>query len=78
MPTPFELRLDVLKMARELVCDDWYQRRDAIMDVWRTECDTAQRKGEDNPKLPTIPAFPTEDEIIKKAEALNKFVSTAK
>ena len=78
MPTPFELRLEVLKMARDLLQDDYYQRKEQLLEQWRTECDSAVRSGENNPKMPAMPSFPTDDQILQKAEILNKFITTVK
>lgn len=73
--TPFEIRLELLKMAREMLGDDYYGKREAISNQYATDCDVAKLKGEEPPKHPGYPPFPSEQEVIAKAQALNTFVS---
>jgi len=48
--TPFEIRLELLKMARDMLNDDYYGKREQIANQWSVDCDTAKLKGEDPPK----------------------------
>lgn len=73
--TPFEIRLELLKMARDMLNDDYYGKREQISNQWQVEIDTAKLKGEDPPKHPGFPPFPSESEVINKAKTLNDFVS---
>jgi hypothetical protein len=73
--TPYEIRLELLKMAKDMLTDDYYGRREIISNSWQTEIESARLKGETPPSHPGFPDFPNESEIIKKAEALNGFVS---
>jgi hypothetical protein len=73
--TPYEIRLELLKMAKDMLTDDYYGRREIISNSWQTEIESARLKGETPPSHPGFPEFPNESEIIKKAEALNGFVS---
>ena len=73
--TPFEIRLELLKMAKDMLTDDYYGKREVISNGWQTQIETARLKGETPPTHPGFPDFPNESEIIKKAEALNGFVS---
>ena len=73
--TPFEIRLELLKMARDMLNDDYYGKREQISNQWQIEIDTARQRGEDPPKHPGFPSYPSEQEIIAKAQTLNTFVS---
>jgi hypothetical protein len=73
--TPYEIRLELLKMAKDMLTDDFHTKRDALQQQWHTQVDAAKIAGTTSPDYPAIPPFPTEDEIVKKAEALNQFVS---
>ena len=73
--TPYEIRLELLKMAKDMLTDDYHTRHDALQQQWHTQVDAAKIAGTSSPDFPALPPFPTEDEIVKKAEALNQFVS---
>ena len=73
--TPFEIRLELLKMAKDMLTDDYYGKREVISNGWQTQIETARLKGETPPAHPGFPDFPNEAEIIKKATELNNFVS---
>lgn len=73
--TPYEIRLELLKMAKDMLTDDYHAKRDSLQQQWHTQVDAAKIAGTTSPDFPALPAFPTEDEIVKKAEALNQFVS---
>ena len=73
--TPFEIRLELLKMAKDMLTDDYYGKREVISNGWTTQIETARLKGETPPAHPGFPDFPNEAEIIKKATELNNFVS---
>jgi hypothetical protein len=62
-------------MAKDMLTDDYHTKRDALQQQWLTQVDSAKIAGTQSPDFPALPAFPTEDEIVKKAEALNQFVS---
>jgi hypothetical protein len=73
--TPFEIRLDLLKMAQGMLSDDYYGKREQISNDWSMQCETAKIKGETPPSHPGFPSFPSELEVISKAQSLNGFVS---
>ena len=58
-----------------MLTDDFHTKRDSLQQQWHTQVDAAKIAGTTSPDYPALPAFPTEDEIVKKAEALNQFVS---
>ncbi len=38
--TPFEIRLELLKMARDMLNDDYYGKREQISNQWQVEIDS--------------------------------------
>jgi hypothetical protein len=78
----FELRLELLKMAKEMLEQDWHAQREITQSQWEQEVNLAQIKAQAKdslidkiPNAPTFKPFPTEEEIIKKAKVLNEFIS---
>lgn len=73
--SPFEIRLELLKMAKEMLVEDYYTKKEQITNSWSTQVDSAKQSGSPVPEHPAMPAYPTEQEIIGKAQTLNGFVS---
>ena len=73
--TPFEIRLELLKMAKEMLTEDYYGKREQVSNDWTSKVDVAKINGGTIPDHPGFPAYPTETEIIAKAQTLNGFVS---
>jgi hypothetical protein len=73
--TPYEIRLSLLQMAKDLLTDDYHTQRNSLEQEWATKVDAAKIAGTESPSFPKLPVFPSENEIVKKAEALNLFVS---
>jgi hypothetical protein len=73
--TPFEIRLELLKMAKDMLSDDYYGKRESISNQYASQCEYAKLNGQPVPDHPGFPPFPSESEIIVKANALNGFVS---
>jgi len=73
--TPFEIRLELLKMAKDMLVEDYYGARERISNEWALKADIAKTNGNIIPDHPGYPAYPTEAEIIAKAATLNGFVS---
>jgi hypothetical protein len=73
--TPFEIRLELLKMSRDMLYDEYHANRARITDNWSMQCESAKNKGETPPEHPGLPQIPSEVDIIIKAQTLNGFVS---
>jgi len=73
--TPFEIRLELLKMAKDMLNDEYYGKREQISNDWHVKVDSAKINGGTIPEHPGFPPYPSEAEIIAKAAALNGFVS---
>ena len=73
--TPFEIRLELLKMAKDMLNDEYYGKREQISNNWHAKLDIAKINGGELPEHPGFPAYPSETDIIAKAQTLNGFVS---
>jgi hypothetical protein len=73
--TPFEIRLELLKMAKDMLNDEYYGKREQISNDWHMKVESAKLNGGTIPDHPGFPAIPSEIDIIQKATALNGFVS---
>ena len=65
--TPFEIRLEVLKMAKDLVMEELYMNRELHQNVW----EAGDRKG-----TLVYPEFPSQQSVIEKAQDLYTFITT--
>ena len=72
--TPYEIRLELLKMAKETLFEPIYQRRQALSDEYHSKLVDANRG---TLAYPTLPDFPSSTDIVAKAEELKKFVDQA-
>jgi len=73
--TPYEIRLELLKMAKDLLTDNFHSTKDSLQQEWFTQVESAKIAGTTSPEMPALPVYPNEDEIVKRAEVLNQFVS---
>jgi hypothetical protein len=84
--TPFELRYDLLAMAKDILTERMMGERMRLENDWQSERELAyisKQKAKDGDPVRTVPAFPkmpelSEDEIISMAAKLNEFVSNNK
>ena len=72
--TPYEVRLELLKMANEILATPIFQTRDARLQEYHSKITEANRE---TLPFPTLPDFPSSTDIIAKAEELKKFVDQA-
>ena len=72
--TPYEIRLELLKLAKESLYEPVYQKRDSLREEFLSKITEENR---DSVAFPTMPDFPSTTDIIAEAEKLNKFVSQA-
>ena len=73
--TTFEIRLELLKMAKDMLNDDYYGKREQISNDWQQKVESAKLNGGTIPDHPGFPTYPAETDIIAKAQILNGFVS---
>lgn len=73
---PYEVRLEVLKMAAGMLNDEYYGKRQVIDENWQTQVTTARENNTIPPNHPGFPDFPTEEKILEKANKLYKFIDS--
>lgn len=73
--SPFEIRLELLKMAKDMLTEDYYGKREQLSNDWQVKVENARHAGSVPPEHPGFPTYPSEAEIIAKAQLLNGFVS---
>lgn len=72
--TPYEIRLELLNLAKEILQTPVYQTREAKLSEYHSRLTDANREVT---QFPTLPDFPSTADIIAKAEELKKFVDQA-
>ena len=73
--TPFEIRLELLKMAKDMLVEEYYGKKEQVTQDWQVKVDNARHNGSAPPEHPTMPPYPTEADVVAKASQLNGFVS---
>ena len=73
--TPFEIRLELLKMAKDMLSEEYHGKREQISNEWHSQIEVAKLNGGIVPNHPGFPPYPTEQDVVKKAQELNGFVS---
>ena len=73
--SPFEIRLELLKMAKDMLTEDYYGKREQVSNDWQVKVENARHAGSVPPEHPGFPTYPSETDIIAKAQQLNGFVS---
>jgi len=73
--TPFEVRLEVLKMARDLAMEKHMNQKQKIEATYWQSVEHNQKNDLAPPVFPDFPDVPTEDDIIKRAKGLVEFVN---
>jgi len=74
--TPYEVRLELLKLANEILTQPVYQQRDAMLQEWHAsrECYPHETEPRNLQPFPRLPDFPTTAEVVSKAAELRSFV----
>ena len=70
--TPYEIRLELLKLSNEILTAPVFQKRQALMDEYHSKLTDENRS---TVVFPTLPDFPSTNDVISNAEELNKFIS---
>jgi hypothetical protein len=72
--TPYEIRLELLNLAKEILSTPVHDKRSTLSDEYHSKLNDANRG---TLPYPTMPNFPSTTDIITEAEALKKFVDAA-
>jgi hypothetical protein len=71
----YEIRLELLKMAKELLEQEFHSKRDLVMQEYNYKCSIAIEGKVALPPMPDLPAMPTMEQITQKAGELNQFIN---
>jgi hypothetical protein len=73
----YEIRLELLKMAKDILMEDWHYKRMAVENVYfqKREIQMAQEYNQQVVEFPEPPLVPSSKEITELASKLNEFVS---
>jgi len=72
--TPYEIRLELLTLAKEILQAPIYQKRETLSEEYHSKLTETNRGVL---PYPTMPDHPSTADIISKAEELKKFVDGA-
>jgi hypothetical protein len=75
--TPYEIRLEVLKMAQDTEMQNFFANREALINNWQIQVETARLKNEMPPAMPEMPQFPTQEAVVSKAQFLGEFINNS-
>lgn len=73
--TPYELRLEMLKMSKDFLERQYDLNRSATMDYWFQMAEMAKQMKGEIPAIPSLGTMPTFEDIMKMAGEMNQFVS---
>lgn len=73
--TPFEIRLEILKMAKDLAEKQYQTAREAEIKNWEAQVEQAKQTGQNIPAYSPTVNYPDENDVVNRATALNVFVS---
>lgn len=71
----YEIRLELLKMAKESLDTDFLSKRDLVMFDFNVRCQWAAQNGKEIPEMPAVPEMPTVHQITERAKELNEFIN---
>ena len=73
----YEIRLELLKMAKDLLMEDWHSKRQVIENVYfqKREIAMSHEYSKHVVEYPDLPPVPSSNEITEIAGKLNEFVS---
>lgn len=73
----YEIRLELLKMAKDILMEDWHAQRMAVENVYfqKREIQMSQEYNQQVVEFPEQPQVPSSKAITDLASKLNEFVS---
>lgn len=72
--TSEQMLLEILRMARELVINEHTDRRAQLHNNWLYESEQLWKTRRMKLKYPDIPPYPTEQDVLERAQTLLKFL----
>lgn len=58
-----------------MLTDSYFSEKDRLSEDWHVKVDSAKLNGQPIPEHPNYPPYPSETDVINKAQLLNGFVS---
>lgn len=68
--------IEILRIAKDLAYSDYNNRKAELHNQWLKESDYMWRTQKLRVAYPTIPPYPTEEEIVSRAKKLLDFLNT--
>jgi hypothetical protein len=62
-------------MAKDMLSEEYHGKRESVSNEWHSQVEVAKLNGGIVPNHPGFPPYPTEQDVVKKAQELNGFVS---
>jgi hypothetical protein len=72
--TPFEVRLSILEIAKDLAVTEWQEARQQKVEPYNRQVDHLS-KDKALPEFPALDPFPSTDDVLTKAKAMYSFVT---
>ena len=76
--TPYEVRLELVKLAKDMLSEEYHSKLSRIQAEWDANCSKAMNEEKAIPSSPNYPKYFTEDDVVNKATRLNDFISNGK
>ena len=76
--SPYEIRLEVLAMAKDIAAEHYFANREKLITTWDRDAENARATGSPIPAMPEIPEYPTEEVIVQKAQFLSEYIDNNK
>jgi hypothetical protein len=78
--TPYEIRLELLKLSKDILSEKFYNKREAVERQYQSDLDNWQKnyaigKIEDKVEYPNLQYNITHKNVVELATQLNEFVS---
>lgn len=67
---------DLMRIARELVMTDYFDRKEYLYLKWRADADLLWKTERKTLPYPDTPSYPSDDEVIKKFKLLKSFLTS--
>jgi hypothetical protein len=72
--TEMEIKLNVLKMAKDISVYEYFNKKEIQLCNWQAGLTVAEKSGKEYPDWKSNIDFPDEDEVIKMAKLFNDFI----
>jgi len=81
----YQIRLELLKLSKEILTENWYNKKESVTRDYETEIRYIDDQNSKSligvakyPAFPSMESYPSEEDIIENAIRMNDFVSNGK